>query len=433
MEIEKAVIILAGVTLAVLLVAVISLSVVLAHTKAKMKKSAAKVEDVADDDTSELPCTKTSDSLLQALDISHVGIAAFNHEQQIIYSNKVAPVTKHMDDPEQLGLCFEDGDGVKDWVGSLSEQVLRAERIWKRIPGLPNNEGERAFYDVIATYEAGNYAEVILVIIDRSSTYGLEESDLNFIAFAAHELRSPITTIRGYLDVLKDELGPKLAPEHKELFDRMVVSSNKLSSYINNILNVSSYDKQHLQLNLKEESLQDIFNSISDDVMLRAKSHHRNLHINIGADLPTVAADTDSLGEVFTNLIDNAIKYSFDNGDVNVVAEVDGDHVLVRVIDNGIGIPASIIGDLFKKFYRSHRSRQTIIGTGIGLYISKAIVQSHGGTVSVSSSEGKGATFTVSLPTYASQASKLEEDGSNATIIREGTKATIKNHGTVRG
>ncbi|MCL2869832.1 HAMP domain-containing histidine kinase, partial [Candidatus Saccharibacteria bacterium] len=337
----------------------LSVSLAKAKTKSKvLELSVAKAQAPkiikAPPDPAKTPAVA---SVPQALDISHVGIAVLDHEQKIVYHNKITPITKKMDEPEHLGLLFDPGDNVGDWLKTIDGQALRAEKAWYRVPGIPNDDGERQFYDVIATYEAGNTAETVLVIIDRSDMYSIEENDLNFIAFAAHELRGPITTIRGYLDVLEDELGSTLSPDHKELFDRMVVSSNKLASYINNILNVSNYDGQHMQLILKETTLQSIFNSIMDDVLLRAVSQGKHLYIKLGDNLPTIAADITSLGEVFINLIDNAIKYSHEDGDIEVSTDVDGDHVLVFIVDHGIGIPTSVIGNIFKKFYRSHRSR----------------------------------------------------------------------------
>jgi len=139
------------------------------------------------------------------------------------------------------------------------------------------------------------------------------------------------------------------------------------------------------------------------------------------------------MSEVFGNLIDNAIKYSSEGGSINVTAVVNGDFVDVSVADNGIGMPESVVSNLFQKFYRSHRSRETVAGTGIGLYISKAIVESHGGTISVRSEDGKGSTFTVSLPIYATVADKLKAgDNSNAGLISEG-RGWIKNHSMFRG
>jgi len=166
---------------------------------------------------------------------------------------------------------------------------------------------------------------------------------------------------------------------------------------------------------------------------LRASSQNRLLAISIPTDLPTIAVDRASMSEVFGNLIDNAIKYSKEGGAISVTAKANGDFVDISVQDNGIGMPDNVVSNLFQKFYRSHRSRETVAGTGIGLYISKAIVESHGGSISVRSEEGKGSIFTISLPIYATVADKLKaSDNSNESLISEG-KGWINNHSMFRG
>jgi signal transduction histidine kinase len=103
------------------------------------------------------------------------------------------------------------------------------------------------------------------------------------------------------------------------------------------------------------------------------------------------------------------------------------------VTDNGIGIPANVVGNLFHKFYRSHRSRETVAGTGIGLYICKAIIESHGGKIGVTSTEGVGSTFSFTVPTYASVAEKLQaNDYTNAGLISS-SDGWIKNHSKYSG
>ncbi len=110
-----------------------------------------------------------------------------------------------------------------------------------------------------------------------------------------------------------------------------------------------------------------------------------------------------------------------------------GELVEISFEDHGIGMPGNVLTNLFKKFYRSHRSRETVAGTGIGLYISKAIVESHGGTISVRSEEGRGSTFLVSLPTYRSVADKLKAgDNSNEGLIEQ-SDGSITNHAMYRG
>lgn len=149
--------------------------------------------------------------------------------------------------------------------------------------------------------------------------------------------------------------------------------------------------------------------------------------------LPTVAADTAAIGEVLSNLIDNAIKYSNEGGLVHVTAHVIPGFVEISVIDRGIGMPSNVLPNLFHKFYRSHRSRETVAGTGIGLYICKAIVSSHGGSVNVRSVENEGSTFSFTLPIYDTVATKLNADkGSNKSLIEHGS-GWIRNHAMFRG
>jgi two-component system phosphate regulon sensor histidine kinase PhoR/two-component system sensor histidine kinase VicK len=157
------------------------------------------------------------------------------------------------------------------------------------------------------------------------------------------------------------------------------------------------------------------------------------LNVTIPEGLPTIAADTASLGEVFGNLIDNAIKYSNEGGSINVSASSKGDTIEWTVEDHGIGMPSSVVSNLFQKFYRSHRSRETVAGTGIGLYISKAIVESHGGTISVRSEDGHGSTFIVTLPTYKMVADKIKQDNNGNEALISSNGSWIKNHNMYRG
>ncbi|HEY8992905.1 MAG TPA: HAMP domain-containing sensor histidine kinase [Candidatus Microsaccharimonas sp.] len=368
-----------------------------------------------------------------ALNETSCGFVVMNHERKITFSNKAAPLSVDTNGVSSLSLLFNGQETLDAWLIECDKNAVHAERTWSRIPNkLPEEEGRR-FFDVIASYDKGAESEVVLTMIDRTGVYSVGEQELDFIAFAAHELRGPITVIRGYLDVLEDELKDVLKDDQHELFRRLTVSANRLSGYINNILNTSRYDRRHLRVHLAETTVTEIYDTIRDDMDLRASAQNRLLAVNIPGDLPTIAGDPASLSEVFGNLIDNAIKYSNEGGAINVTASLKDDRVEIAIEDHGIGMPASVIGNLFQKFYRSHRSRETVAGTGIGLYISKAIVESHGGTISVRSEDGHGSVFTVSLPTFASVADKLKAgDNSNEGLIDQGS-GWIKNHSMYRG
>jgi len=374
-----------------------------------------------------------STALEAALNETSCGFVVMNHDRVITFSNKAAPLNINTEGVATLSLLFNGAETLDAWLDECEKTAVHAEKTWSRVPNkLPEEEGRRLF-DVIASYDKGTESEVVLTLIDRTGLYEVGEQELDFIAFAAHELRGPITVIRGYLDVLEDELKDVLKDDQHELFHRLTVSANRLSGYINNILNTSRYDRRHLKVHLAETTVAEVYDTIRDDMTLRANAQNRLLAVNIPDTLPKIAGDPASLGEVFGNLIDNAIKYSNEGGAIDVTASQKGDTVEIAITDHGIGMPGNVIGNLFQKFYRSYRSRETVAGTGIGLYISKAIVESHGGAISVRSEDGKGSTFTVSLPTFQVVADKLKAgNNSNEGLIEQGS-GWIKNHNMYRG
>ena len=358
------------------------------------------------------PNSEESHRLATALNQTNAGIIIMNASGKIVYANNSAPVKKDTSDTLQLDLLFERESAFDDWLATCRDSAVHAEQSWLRVPDRIVGEEGRRIFNVTANYEKGSAAEVVLVTYD---------------------LRGPITVIRGYLDVLDVELEGQLAPDQKELFSRLIVSANRLSGYINNILNASRFDRHHLKINLSEDSLLAIYDTIRDDMQLRASTQHRRLNISIPPNLPTIAADRSSLSEVLSNLIDNALKYSNEDGTVSVTASVEGDYVRVDVIDHGIGIPANVVSNLFHKFYRSHRSRETVAGTGIGLYICKAIIESHGGKIGVTSTEGVGSTFSFTVLTYASVADKLQANDYTNDGLISSSDSWIKNHSKYSG
>jgi len=361
-----------------------------------------------------------------------VGVIALNDKAEVIYVNSSAPTHPDSDNHQVIELTFEKNDNLDTWLASCQDK-LRDTHVWHRVANKIPGEEARRIFDVIGYYRkrGEDGVEAILVTIDRTGEYAPQEEDMDFIALAAHELRGPITVIRGYLELLGQDL-QNITPDQQQLIDRLQVSSERLSGYINNILNVSRYDRNHLKLHLQEDRVIDVIASLIPDLALRAKTQNRKLTFHVPDTLPTIAADRSSLSEVISNLIDNAIKYSKDGGEVIVNAGVKDNFVEVTVKDFGIGMPGSVVGNLFNKFYRSHRSRQTVSGTGLGLYICKAIVESHGGSIWVRSVEGEGSTFGFTLPIYSTVADKLTAgDNGNEKIIEQ-KEGWIKNHAMFR-
>ena len=379
------------------------------------------------------PAAQVDNVLSEGINTMSSGVVILDSDRKIVYHNGHAPVKPGIDDNPILEVFFPEDDTLENWLANSVKNKLTDERHWGRVANKLPGERDRQIFDVAASYRKGSAAETVLVFFDQSNAYLPEEDDLDFISFAAHELRGPITVIRGYLEVIEEELQGVLQPEQLELMTRLTVTSNRLTSYINNILNAAKYDRRHLKLHLAEESLHHIYSTIADDVQLRASSQNRVLSVDIPDTLPTVAADANSVGEVIVNLLDNAIKYSNEGGQIQVTARAVTGFVEISVIDRGIGMPSNIMQHLFHKFYRSHRSRETVAGTGIGLYICKAIVSSHGGTIAATSIENEGSTFSFTLPIYDTVAAKLQagDNNNNVSLIEHGS-GWIKNHSMYR-
>ncbi len=405
------------------------------------KETAKMVDFVNNTDTGTISDNGLVDRLRSgkvAMDTLHslpVGIVAFDNDLNIVASNKKAPVTK-TPDGDILELNFDDAkQSLESWFYSVRDQSLAASKYWTRIKGLTDNDTPLHIYDVVADYNDSVVSGVSMVIatIDRTADYAQTQEDIDFVAMAAHELRSPITAIRGYLEMLSDDIYPTGTDYQKELLDRLNTSSAQLTMYVNNVLNANRFDHRHLRLKLRRYNLKDIVNDIERDLNLRASTVGRVLMWNIPKNLPDVAADKGSIEEVITNLVDNAVKYSPKGGQITVSARREGGFVAISVADHGIGIPSSVADHLFTRFYRSHRSSTAVGGTGIGLYISRAIVESHGGTIGVNSVEGKGSVFTFTIPIYEAVKNKLAlGDGMNDSLVDEASDSEkIINHARI--
>lgn len=388
---------------------------------------------VATHTTSEKPAESVPTLFKEMADNLPCGLVALGKDGKILYANSHAPARQGTNGGQELTLIFEQNDDFNRWLAACKANKVRDTYLWTRVADNLPDEGERRIYDVAAYYQKNDTStiEVILVAFDRTAIYQPDQEDMDFIALAAHELRGPITVIRGYLDVVKQELNGKLSAEQQQLLDRLQVSAERLSGYVTNILNVSRYDRHQFKMHPQEEQLIDILKSLVPDLALRATTQHRKLTFKIPQNLPSIAVDRSSVSEVLTNLIDNAIKYSHEGGEVLIAALPKEDMLEITVQDVGIGMPESVMGGLFNKFYRSHRSRQSVGGTGLGLYICKAIIEAHGGSIWVRSVEGQGSTFGFTLPTYASVADTLDK-GDNQRAITQRSEGWIKNHAMYR-
>lgn len=266
-------------------------------------------------------------------------------------------------------------------------------------------QGEHLSYlELVVTVLQEQMGEIaaIITVHDLTKSRELEAMKLDFVAIAAHELRTPLTVVRGYLDLINGspEIS-KLTVMNIEYLERALVGVSQLSSLINNILNVSRIERGTMSVAFIKLDIASLLNQLVKEEMVAATLKEQKLHYEGPTSKVFVVADESAISEVVNNLITNALKYTPENGHITVRLQQTGGFVRVEVEDNGRGIPESAKPNLFTKFYRVENSMTSgIRGTGLGLFISKSIIQLHHGEIGVVSAPGKGSTFFFTLPVY---------------------------------
>ena len=335
---------------------------------------------------------------------------------------------------DNLSLEFASTNTLEAWIEDCQANKVTDTAYWERVHVLSKSDSKLIRQcDIAAYYNKDNQSgtEFIVTLFDRTERYNSDDDSLGFVALAVHELRTPITMLRGYIEVFEDELGDNLNEELKSFMLKMEASAKRLSIFVSNILNVARIEQNQLSLHLTEERWSDVLQASVTDAELRAKIHDKNIEITIAPDLPTVAVDRVSIYEVLNNLLENAIKYGGATKRIVVATSLDKDgNVQTTIQDFGGGIPTSVLPTLFEKFSRNHRTRDNVSGTGLGLYLAKSIINAHDGQIWASSKEGEGSTFGFTLQPYA-KLSKEQKDGTNKEITRSAS-GWIKNHSLYR-
>jgi two-component system phosphate regulon sensor histidine kinase PhoR len=237
----------------------------------------------------------------------------------------------------------------------------------------------------------------VLVFHDLTRTKRLERTREEFVANVSHELRTPLSLIKGYTETLLD--GAKDNQEVSTRFLQTIArNAERLKLLIEDLLTISELESGRVTLNIQTMDLCDLVDKVVEDFKSRASGRNVVL-INDVPEL-SVRADSIRLEQVFSNLVDNAIKYGRQGGRVNIgISRSDGGKVEVFVRDDGPGLPPESLERVFERFYRVDKARSREQGgTGLGLSIVKHIVQSHGGRVWARSEPGQGATFFFTLP-----------------------------------
>ena len=327
-------------------------------------------------------------------------VIAIDFNQKITIFNSSAETLSGFTKAEALGQpietivrFFEKGSEIapQDYYST----VLNKQGI--KIVGKNNKE---ASVNLLSGQIKQTSPGAILTIHDISKEDALETMKLDFVSMAAHELRTPLTSIRGYLSVFMEENSKLLNAEQNMLLGRINTASQQLMALIENLLSVSKIERGIFGVQTQPlDWVADVKEAVE---MFKDRAEEKKQTLEFlppMTTIPAIQADKLRINEVLSNLLANAIAYTPEKGKITVSVEANEDSVTTHIQDNGVGIPPEAIPNLFTKFFRiSGKLEQGSKGTGLGLYISKSVVDMHHGKIWVDSKLGQGSTFSFSLP-----------------------------------
>jgi signal transduction histidine kinase/ActR/RegA family two-component response regulator/HAMP domain-containing protein len=305
-------------------------------------------------------------------------------------------------------------DSAAAWLPALGE-ALADEIIVARAPRT---------LAVTAARMPAERGGAIWTLRDITERARLEQAKSDFVATASHELRSPLTSIKGYAELLAATTG--LDARQRKFVDVIALSSTRLNGLVDDLLEVAKLDADHVELRLERLDLCATVREVADLLHPRLDAKGQELVLELTEEAPLADADPGRIRQIITNLMTNAHLYTDAGGRIAVRVGFDQGAVRVEVADNGRGMSAEVQERIFERFYRAG-GRSGEPGTGLGLPIARSLAELHGGTLTVASEPGAGSTFTLRLPRVALLAPEpaAASDGPATARALAGTRILI--------
>ena len=261
------------------------------------------------------------------------------------------------------------------------------------------DESQIELHAVATKNEAGEITGALVLFHDITELKKMDQVRRDFVANVSHELRTPLSILRGYIETLLDT--PRTPPEELTRILRVMERhSNRLELLVEDLLTLARLESENPDLQLGDLELRSFFREMIHDWEKNLTSKHLNMIVDVSPDLSPICVDRTRLQEALYNLLDNAVKYSREHGEIRLSARQRDGEIELAVSDDGIGIAKEDLPRIFERFYRADKARSPdkVRGTGLGLAIVKHIAQLHGGHVEAESEIEKGTTIRVVLP-----------------------------------
>lgn len=252
---------------------------------------------------------------------------------------------------------------------------------------------------VLSLGTLGNDIGHLIVLHDVSREKKVEKMEIEFVSLAAHQLRTPLSIIKWSMSMLKKGDFGKLTKGQNELVKSTFRNNERLVTLVNDLLNISRIEEGRYLYKLAEVNIKEIVRVVLETFEDQIKNRKIIIELEEPDTMPQIMLDAEKIKIVVQNFVDNAIKYSPDGGKIIVALQNDGKNIELKVQDFGIGIPKLQQDKVFTKFFRGDNAiRTNAVGSGLGLFLSKNIIEAHGGIIWFESNEGKGASFYFTLP-----------------------------------
>ncbi len=283
---------------------------------------------------------------------------------------------------------------------SIQEALSEKKSLQKEITIYSPEESHFSMQISSVLSDSNDLVGLVAVFHNITELKKLEKMRSEFVANVSHELKTPLTTIKGFVETLKE--GALTDPEKaKKFLDIIQTHTERLEHLVNDLLTLSAIESKGETLQLEKMPLLSVINPVLRLFKDRLENKQVHLNVNIPQDLPEISLDRIKMEQVFLNLIDNAIKFTPSGGNLSIQARREQESIRIDIKDTGIGIEQKHLPRLFERFYRVDKGRSRELGgTGLGLSIVKHIVQMHGGRVAVTSDVGKGSVFSIFIPCH---------------------------------
>ncbi len=336
----------------------------------------------------------------------HDPVIGLDEQKRVLFVNTEALQITGLAEKDMIGRPVQDIAVTNDLVRSLITELVQGTLDDKSVTKEPLKiyaDGKESFFekDVLKILSASNNVNerfVIGYVIILKNITPFKELDFaktNFIATVSHELKTPISAIKMSLQLLEDERIGNTNGEQKQLVQNIRDEADRLLKITGELLNMTQVETGKMQINMQPGNIKDIINYAVDAVKTEAEQRHISIDIFLPGNLPAVMADKDKTAWVITNLLSNAVHYSYENNRVLLNVQQMNDTIQFTVQDFGKGIDAGYIDKIFDRYFKIPGSKQE--GTGLGLAISKEFIEAQGGFITVSSETGVGSIFTVGL------------------------------------